>query len=244
MKRAIVKEFDQLGEMLSNYCGMFSYRLKNLCVKAEEVSLLPVQVIIEGEMQNLEKCTTIAKKDEYSFMIFPNFDEDIESLGIGIMRVHPEFKQKVESMKVDSSDENGKSKEMNVRYILVTMPDVDDNRYDALKDGVKLCYEECKSQMSAVNSKADAKFTMITAGESNDDLERLKSARDKLNAQWNGQRDKIYNEKLQEIEDAHNKWLAQKAELDQHQKEEDAARGEEVTYSMRMGQNSNDDTLN
>ena len=134
MKRAIIKEFDQLGEMLSNYCGMFSYRLKNLCVKAEEVSLLPIQVMIDGEMQNLEKCTTIAKKDEYSFMIFPNFDEDIEILGMGILRVHPEFKQKIESMKANSSDENGKPKEVDIRYILVTMPDVDDDRYDVLKE--------------------------------------------------------------------------------------------------------------
>ena len=138
MKRAIIKEFDQLGEMLSNYSGMFSYRLKNLCVKAEEVSLLPIQVMIDGELQNLEKCTTIAKKDEYSFMIFPNFDEDIEVLGIGILRAHPEFKQKVESMKANSSDENGKPKEVDIRYILVTMPDVDDDRYDVLKDGVKV----------------------------------------------------------------------------------------------------------
>ena len=155
MKRAIIKEFEQLGEMLSNYSGMLSYRLKNLCVKAEEVSLLPIQVLIDGEMQNLEKCTTIAKKDDYSFMIFPNFDEDIETLGLGIMRVHPEFKQKVESMKVESSDENGKPKEVNVRYILVTMPDVDNNRYDVLKEGAKTCYNECKMQMDMANQKAD-----------------------------------------------------------------------------------------
>lgn len=236
MKRAIIKEFDQLGEMLSNYCGMFSYRLKNLCVKAEEVSLLPIQVMIDGEMQNLEKCTTIAKKDEYSFMIFPNFDEDIEILGMGILRVHPEFKQKIESMKANSSDENGKPKEVDIRYILVTMPDVDDDRYDVLKDGVKVCYEECKQQMDAVNAKADIKFAELTPGESDDDQKRLKSARKKLNAEWNGQRDKLYNEKLQEIEDAHNKWLAERAERNLQQEEERAARGEEVTYSMRMGQ--------
>ena len=47
MKRAIIKEFEQLGEMLSNYSGMLSYRLKNLCVKAEEVSLLPVFSVLE-----------------------------------------------------------------------------------------------------------------------------------------------------------------------------------------------------
>lgn len=240
MKRAIIKEFDQLGEMLSNYCGMLSYRLKNLCVKAEEVSLLPIQVLIDGEMQNLEKCTTIAKKDDYSFMIFPNFDEDIETLGIGILRVHPEFKQKIESMKVDSSNENGQPKKIDVRYILVTMPDVDKNRYDVLKEGVKTCYNECKMQMDMANQKADVRFTELSVGEEDGDLKKLSDARKKLNETWNGQRDKLYEDKLKEIEEAHNKWLTEKADRNQTQEEERAANGEDVTYSMRMGQQDDD----
>jgi hypothetical protein len=174
MRRATINEFDQLGEMLSNYCGVFAYRLKNLCVKAEEVSLLPIEVLVEGQVMKLEKCTTIGKKDEYSFMIFPNFDEDMASLGYGITRVHPEFKQEIQSMKVDSVDENGNPKEMNIRYILVTMPVVDDDRYDVLKDGVKVCYEECKAQMQLCNTKADAKFAELTVAESDEDIERLK----------------------------------------------------------------------
>jgi hypothetical protein len=44
MKRAILKEFDQLGESLSKDSAVFAFRLKNLCVKAEEMSLLPIQV--------------------------------------------------------------------------------------------------------------------------------------------------------------------------------------------------------
>ena len=240
MKRAIIKEFDQLGEMLSNYCGMLSYRLKNLCVKAEEVSLLPIQVLIDGEMQNLEKCTTIAKKDDYSFMIFPNFDEDIETLGIGILRVHPEFKQKIESMKVDSSNENGQPKKIDVRYILVTMPDVDKNRYDVLKEGAKTCYNECKMQMDMANQKADVRFTELSVGEEDGDLKKLSDARKKLNETWNGQRDKLYEDKLKEIEEAHNKWLTEKADRYQTQEEERAANGEDVTYSMRMGQQDDD----
>ena len=162
-------------------------------------------------------------------------------LGKAILRVHPEFKQKIESMKIDSTDENGQSKDIDVRYLLVTMPDVDDDRYDILKDGVKLCYEECKSQMDAANAKADAKFAMLTADESEEDIEKLKAAREKLDEQWNGQREKVYNDKLQEIEDAHNKWLAEKSETAQRQQEEEAARGDDVTYSMRMGQTPDED---
>ena len=241
MKRAIINEFERLGETLSNYNAIFAYRLMNLCVKAEEVSLLPIEVLIEGEVQNLEKCTTIGKKDDYSFMIVPKFDEDLPSLAYSITRVHPEFKQEIQSMKVESADINGATTEKDVRYILVTMPEVNDDRYDVLKDGVKVCYEECKAQMEAANVKSKAKIAEFGIGESEDDLDRIKKGIDQLNDQWNGQRDKLYQEKLQEIEDAHNKWLAEKSETDQRQQEEDAARGNEVTYSMRMGQTPDDD---
>ena len=234
MRRATIKEFDQLAEMLSNYCGVFAYRLKNLCVKAEEVSLLPIEVLIEGQVQKLEKCTIIGKKDDYSFMIFPNFDEDMAALAYGITRVHPEFKQKIESMKVDTVDENGNDKPVDVRYILVTMPEVDDNRYDVLKDGVKVCYEECKAQMQAANAKADAKFAQLTIGESDEDIDKLKKGREKLNEQWNGKRDQLYNDKLKEIEDAHNKWISENAMIHQRNKEDAAANSENVVSSMRM----------
>lgn len=241
MRRVILREFDQLAESLSNYCAVLSYRLRNLCVKAEEVSLLPIQVPIEGEIKKLEECTIIGKKDDYSFMIFPKYDEDMLALGHGITLAHPEFKQKIESMKVDTVDENGNDKPVDVRYILVTMPEVDDNRYDVLKDGVKVCYEECKAQMQAANAKADVKFAQLTIGESDEDIDKLKKGREKLNEQWNGKRDQLYNDKLKEIEDAHNKWISENAVIHQRNKEDAAANSENVVSSMRM---SPDNTIN
>lgn len=239
MKRVIFREFDDLGEKLSSLSGVFAYRLRNLCVKAEEVSLLPIQVMIEGEPQKLEQCTTIGKEDDYSFMIIPKYDEDMEALGHAITIAHPEFKQEIESMKVDSVDEAGNSKEADVRYIRVTMPEVDDNRYDVLKDGVKVAYEECKAQMEVANAKADARFAQLSVGESEEDLEKLKNAREKLNDEWNGQRDKIYNDKLQEIEDAHNKWLSERSEQEQKRQEDEASHGDTAAHSMKLDELAN-----
>ena len=145
-------------------------------------------------------------------------------------------------MTVDTVDENGNPKEADARYILVTMPEVDDNRYDVLKDGVKLCYEECKAKMEADNMKADAKFSQLIIGESDEDIEKLKKEREKLNDQWYGQRDKLYNEKLQEIEDAHNKWLAERGEREQERMEYESSHSEDVAHSMKMS--SEDDMLN
>ena len=223
-----------MGESLSNQSAQFAYRMKNLCVKAEEVALLPVEILIEGEFQKLESCATIGKKDDYSFMVFPNYEEDLETMGKGIFRVHPEFKQKIGSMQVDSVDEAGKNKSMDVHYILLTMPEVDDDRYDVLKDGVKVCYEECKARMEVLNRKADAKFAELTIGDTDEDVKKLKAAREKLNEQWYGHRDKLYNEKLQEIEEAHNKWLAERGEEERKRMEDEASHNDNVALSMRM----------
>jgi len=234
MRRVIIREFDQLSEALSNFNAMFAFRIMNLCVKAEEVALLPVKVMVEGEMQDLEQCSSVHKKDDYTFVIIPKFDEDITQIGFGIAHVHPEFKQSVKSTMVDVTQPDGSKKKVEAHYIEVTMPDVDDDRYDVLKDGVKLCYEDCKMRMEVANAKADAKFAELCVGEEDEIIEAIKRERANLNDQWNGQRDKLYNEKLQEIEDAHNKWLEKKTEYRHQTDEEAAAHSQNVVSSMRM----------
>ena len=209
MKREIIKEFDNLGDALSTLNAQFSYRLMNLCVKAEPVSLLSIEVMIEGESQKLEKCAQIGKEDDYSFQIFPNYDGDIPALAKAIFMDHPEFKQELKTMQVDISEDESKPDMQDVYYIQVTMPEVDDNRYDVLKNGVKGLYEENKAQMEAVSAKYDAKLATLLDSESPEDAKKVKEARDKQTKTWYEQRDKIYNDKLQEIEDAHEKWQHQ-----------------------------------
>ena len=206
MKREIIKEFDMLGDALSTLNAQFAYRLMNLCVKAEPVSLLSIEAIIEGESQKLEDCSQIGQENDYSFQIFPNYDGDIPALAQAIFMEHPEFKQEMKTMQVDISTEEGKSDMQDVHYILVTMPAVDDNRYDVLKNGVNAFYEENKAQMEAVSAKFDAKLATLLDGESDEDVQKVKEARDKQTQTWYEQRDKIYNDKLAEIEEAHVKW--------------------------------------
>ena len=209
MRRVIIREFDQLSEALSNINAMFAFRLMNLCVKAEEVALLPVKVMVEGEMQNLEQCSSLHKKDDYTFVIIPKFDEDITQIGFGVAHVHPEFKQSVESTIVDVTQPDGSKKKVEAHYIEVTMPEVDDNRYDVLKDGVKLAYEDCKMRMEVANAKADVKFAELCEGEEEANIDIIKQERKKLNDQWYGQRDKLYEDKLKEIEEAHLQYISQ-----------------------------------
>ena len=234
MRRAIINEFEDLAEALSSYCTIFSYRLSNLCVKAEEASLLEVSIMVEGQVQNLEKCAIIAKDGDYDFMIFPKYDEDMMLIGKSILSVHPEFKQRVDTMKVEKVDNEGNPTEADAHYIRVTMPEVNDDRYDVLKDGVDVAYKACKTQMESANSKADMQLGKLTIGESEENIELIKQERDKLNEQWNNQRDKLYEQKLKQIEEAHQKWLNSADQEAQAKMEKEEALGIDAGKSIRM----------
>ena len=208
MKRSIGNELNELYTKLSNLSGVFGYQLQNLCVKAEPVALLTIEVNVEGENQKLEDCTTVAKNDDYSFTIVPHYEDDIPALEQGIFKAHPEFKLKKMTMTVDSIDLKGNPKEVEVPYILATMPDVTDERYNILNEGVKLLYENCKAKMEAAILKSDAKLAGLLVGESKDTVDEVTDAIDMIKKEWNDKREQTRNEKLKEIEDAYQKWLA------------------------------------
>jgi ribosome recycling factor len=208
MKRSIGNELNELYTKLSNLSGVFGYQLQNLCVKAEPVALLTIEVNVEGENQKLEDCTTVAKKDDYSFTIVPHYEDDIPALEQGIFKAHPEFKLKKMTMTVDSIDLKGNPKEVEVPYILATMPDVTDERYNILNEGVKLLYENCKAKMEAAILKSDAKLAGLLVGESKDTVDEVTDAIDMIKKEWNDKREQTRDDKLKEIEDAYQKWLA------------------------------------
>ena len=201
-----------MSDSLSTLNAQFAYRLMNLCVKSEPVALLPILVNIEGELQKLEECAQISKDDDYTFKVFANYSSDIPALAQGIFKTHPEFKQEMFEEEVEYIDEDGEERVDKVPYILLTMPDVDDERYDVLKDGVKVIYEDTKVRMENVIANADVKMAELMKDESEADIEKVKKNRDKQVKTWTEQRDKIHAEKLQEIEEAHNKWLNEEAE--------------------------------
>ncbi len=208
MKRSIGNELNELYTKLSNLSGMFGYQLQNLCVKAEPVALLTIEVNVEGENQKLEDCTTVAQNDEYSFMIVPHYEDDIPALEQGILKAHPEFKLEKKTMTVDSIDLKGNPKEVEHPYILATMPNVTDERYDILNESVKLLYDNCKAKMEAAILKSDTKLAGLLVSEGKDTVDEVTDAIDTIKKEWTDKRDQTRDEKLKEIEDAYQKWLA------------------------------------
>ena len=225
MKRSIISKYNNLSEKLTGYVAMMNYRFLNLCVKAEEVALLPCDVTIEGETLKFEEAAKAAKKNDYQFMVFPNYEEDLLQVAKGFMMYHPEFKQKILKLSVDVPNEQGNNTPHDVQYIELTMPEVDDERYDVLKQGVNAYYEETKAMMDTAVVDATPRIMSLARQETAEDAEKVSKALDKLSGEKKEQIAKLRDEKLQEVDSAYNKWLAEKAQQEIARLEEEDARG-------------------
>ena len=238
MKRAIINQLGQLSEQLKGYVGALNYRYLNLCVKAEEASLLPIQVPIEDEFKNLEDVAYAGKRtgDDYSLYIVPKIQDDMRDIQQAVMKFHPEFIQEVQKEKVNAGEDGG---EQEVQLLRLKMPEVNDDRYDLLKQGVDTFYNMCKAEMEQAKMEADIQFATLSVDESPEDIDKLKKGVDETNDMWVKKRDQLRDDKLKEIEEAHNQWLADQQASAQKKQEEHAAHNEEVGSSMRI--NSEDE---
>ncbi len=222
MKRSIISQYDQLKERLGGYVALLNYRYMNLCVKAEEASLLPVKINIEGELKQIEEVCNIAKKDDYSMMVFPKYEEDLIPTGYGIAKSHPEFKQERKNMSIELDD----GQNMDIEYILITMPEVDKNRYDALKQAVNLLHDECKVEMKEAMSKTEAEIALMAGNEKKEDIDKLKEAVKEVDDTYNKKREQIHEEKLKEIEEAYKRYQQKTIAAEQKRKEDEMAAGD------------------
>ena len=206
MKRALSNQYDQLYEKLKGYVAMLNFRYLNMCIKVEPASLIPVKVNIEGSEKNLEQVAMVTKKDDYRFWILPKYDDDMKAICEGIAKVHPEFRQKEMTMKIEGLEGEGTSHD--VRYLQLTMPEVDDKYYKALKDAVDVFYDQCKTLMEAAANQAKAEIAVKSVGEPKEDVDSNKKEVDKLIKSSEESRDKLRDKKLKDIEEAYKNWLA------------------------------------
>ena len=213
MKRSVINKFGMMESKLSGYVAQLNFRFMNLCVKAEPMSLLSARFNIQGEEKQIEDVAQVSKKGDYQFMAIPNFEDDMAPLAVGIALKHPEFKQEYGEETVNVVDEQGDPQSVKVKYLLLTMPEVDNNRYDALKTAVDAAYNQCKAQMETVAQRAEPEIALLLEGEDQQDIDRVKTAVERLKKSYSEQRDKLYDEKMKEIEEGHENWLIKQSEV-------------------------------
>ena len=231
MNAHILREINDANSKFSAYYGLLDYRYKNLCAKADGASLMPVTVIADGYESNIEDVAIVAKPNEYQLVVIPSEERYLRDLVEGIFEAHPEFKMKMmvkdkDGVREQNESESGsESTEKEERFLLYTMPDVDKDRRDLLRQGVNSLYEECIAKIKLVNAEAKQRMVegsfISTQKDMDEGNAELKKGYDLIKEKI----DKLQQMKLEEIEEAYYHYLENRSADDSQASDYDVAKG-------------------
>ena len=199
---------------LTGHAALLNYRYMNLSIKAEPAALLSLIVTdIEGNTYNIEEVADTMIPNDFSFEFVPKEMEMLPFIQKGIAETHPEFKQEVikpqddEHFFVANSADYDKE-----RHIACTMPEVDNDRYDLLKQSVKALYDERMVEMDKIKAEYTKTLSDRTADLPKEEADEAKNKLEELFKRYSEICKTYRDNKVNEIEESHQNWLADQAE--------------------------------
>ncbi len=232
MRKSIALMLGEANSKMSGHVALLNYRYLNLCVKAEAASLLPVTVQYDGNSYDIEQVADVASPREDQLQVYPKGPELVVPIGKAIAEAHPEFKQKVVEEKNNNSSPNNGEEEN--KSILLTMPEVDKNRHDALMEGVKVLYDETKQELTSIFEDYTQKTIIQLLGASAEEINEAKKALEDMKKQHFDLADGYRKNKEKEIEDAYKRYMEQKEEKDKSKQAHDAATNKKAGERLKM----------
>ena len=229
MKIAIETLIHEMEGKLGGYVTLLVYRYANLCIKAQPMSLLSVLVDDDEQGQmKIEEVAGLTMSDEYHLKLTPYDKRFTFPLCKAVKVEHPEFKQNL--IKPDNADDDDE------RVLILTMPEVNDDRHDELTDAVGVLYDGCKAQIdktvASYKVKLEPKITPLTS----DEHDEAQNAFDSSVKTHTDLIEKVKADKLQEIEEAYQHWLADQTAKQTAADEKAAARGENAGQAFNINQ--------
>ena len=217
---------EQAKRKMSGYAALMNYRFQNLSVKAEAEALLSFTANVSGEEVPIEKVARarLAAGRDDQFEIYPHDNSLLLPVIKGLFQAHPEYK--IETPQIQDSEDPEE------RYILATMPEVDDNRHDLLMDAVSVLSDACDSQIEATFTLYTGKIVALLAQAKPEEMDEAKNALEDIHNQHKDLCKQFREQKEKEIEDAHQEYLAKKASAQEKKEEEDAAHNEQAGLQM------------
>ncbi len=216
---------EEYSSVLEGYGGLLMMRLKNLCVKSDPVSLLPVVIEYEDRNMGIEELADVSVPDDDHLWVIPKDKEFIIPVAKGVLETHPEFKMSNEVLK------NGDDEQP---YLCFTMPEVDKDRYDALNQTVDIFYDDAKKSFEETRVKYDLRLAEKLPTMSMEDADKAKDDFEKTYQTNVDTAKTTVDDKKKEIADAYQRYQQEKSASDQGFKEQAAAAGEDVKSKLQM----------
>ena len=218
------KEYENV---LSGYAMLLAYRLMNLCVKADAASLLPAVVYVNGKEKKIEDVANVGMRAEDVMEVYPFHEDLIKPIGLAVAEIHPEFKQKLESIHMEEQQKDFK-------YLSLTMPEVDKNRHDILLQGVDAFADLAKGQSDAAKARYTIRLEKELYGRPTDEADEAHNRFKETLDDHNKRVKSIIEDKQNEIEEAYKRYQEKQAEKEQSKLEQIAAEGTDVKNQLKM----------
>lgn len=202
----------------------FCYVVANLCVKADPLLLLPIKISIGSTIHRLEDCGVIGAPDDKHFEIYVRNQEIIPQVIKGIVLKHPLLEVEMKEKETDDDPD----------ILSVTVPKMSKERHDALKDVIKVKYEQIKGQMEIAYGKAVQETADLGSKVKPEEIdeckkELLKAHNDVLDILNND-----YDDIIKYIEKEYEAYCAGDVELQKHEAEDNAAMDDSVAKKMKL----------
>ena len=249
MRNSVRILLNEAQKKMSGYAALMCYQLANICVKADPMALLEVKLSSASGDLNLEEVAQVALPNDYQFIIIPNDEKLLFSIGQAVLKVHPEFKleereglddlldekerQEMEEEKRNIGDTGSDEDDMHV--LRCTMPEINKDRRDVCMEAVKAICEETDGKIQYNFGLYTQRITAQLAGAKAEELDEAKQALEEVYNQHKDICKEYRTNKEKDIEEAYQKYLSQQQEQQQQQQEQQAAEGDQTIQSMVMG---------
>lgn len=228
-EKSVNELFDETKARLNGFAMLYYYHLCNLCIKADTMALLAVTAEVDDATCNLEDVADVCVTDDYTFVVIPKSQEYLLPIAKSIKLEHPEFKIEEKAMKNELTGE-----EDIVFYY--TMPEVNEDRRDLCMDYIQTRYDFAKTKMDGAFSVGTAKITARMAGASEEQVSNAKDRLQEVYDYYDKMCNRFRDDKIKEVEEGYQKYLAEQTEASKQTAEKQAAEGQQNVFSMNMGE--------
>lgn len=228
MRRLVSKIIDTYDKRMNAYAVLLDLRYYNICPKADALSLLSVNVDVDGEMLNIEEVAQAAELDWNQLLVVPHDPELLPDILKGIKKAHPDFKFSTYSP--DNTDDEESI------ALLFTMQKVDDDRRDFLNQAVDALYDQCATILKAEYDKgrAELEARYLIGRYAKEEQDEANLLFDKTYSTYVDHIDESRQNKLNDIDYAYQQYLLDQQEDDTNVASSNATDSQDVTTSMRI----------
>lgn len=233
MRMTVYKLLQEAQQKMNGYAVYMNYQFMHFGVKAEPAALLTVEVEVGGERLNLEDVADVAIPQDDQFALIPKEQDYLFAICKAVAQAHPDYKIGQKSMNGEEEDSLDGEED---RYVLCTMPEVNDDRHDVGMNYVKAIYEEMTAKIDTAHAAYGAKIIKQLASAKPEEIDEAKEELQKVYDQMKDICKSYREEKEKQIEEAYQEYLKKKAEAELAESERQAARGEGKGMKLDLSQ--------